>query len=1095
MSETQDPSGSPGIARQVNVATDHGRIYAVQHGNQYVYVYPHEAPYHVGAFSTAAAPVAADHVRRVPSWLLAASHRVVPFSGRQEEFASLVGWRDDSNPRVSVRLLHAPGGHGKTRLTMQFAELSSEAGWTVAAARHRSDFGAPRTENEQLTVRSHGLLMVVDYAERWPLQDLIRLLREHLDADAALFRVLLLARPAGEWWEALTHQLVKLGITDFDDMTLPPLAETASHRALFFTKARDRFADLMGVSDPGKIDLPANISQDTYSTILALHMAALAAVYASARGIAQLVDADVAVLSSYLLDREREYWQSLYNDGDGPVKTGPATIGRVVYTAILAGPTSYQDGITALDRVGIVNAGEQILGDHSRCYPPDDPGTIMAPLYPDRLGEDYLALQTPGHLVRRHQPDAWAVSAIGELLASVNEKPPPWTRSVLTVLIEVAKRWTHMRERQLWPLLRDNPQLAIAGGSPVLIALAEFPADDLGVLELIEQCFPAHKHVDLDAGIAAISQRLTDKRLAGTVNPIERAQLKSELGRRLMYAGLHERAAAAYSDAAQLYRYLRQDVLIESEASLAQSVDALLAESLDILSTELWNLGQWDEALVASGESIEILRMLVSRDREHHISSLARSLTNQSIWLLALGRPDSALSHVEEAVSVYRGLVEQDSSVHRFGLASALGNLGITLGKLNRRTEALTATREAVEILDSLATINPEAFGHELARILTNMAADLSDIGQHLESIEVSTRALAWHRRLVAVNTTAYGPDFARGLLIMSTALSRVDRSDEALVFTKEAVEVGRRLATANPRAYEGELAEGLTSLAIDLIEKGHWSEALSSAKEAYGILSRLAERNFAKYGADLAQAASAFGMTMAGLERTDDSLNYFIETATIYRRLMSESPNAYANRLYTSLFNLASVLINSKRFHDASRAVGELISLSFTFLQLQMAQYAVRCAEEAVGLSEKIAESEKSVLYELNLGSTLSSFAVVLAEIGMHDESQSPANRAVDILRPAFARDPTTVWFRLLGALVNLAASMLAVGNNDAAGKAATEAVELMRHPVYEIGAGEKGALEVLAAILDAIGLHSEVSEIRAILGRIEGRRGSESI
>ena len=56
---------------------------------------------------------------------------------------------------------------------------------------------------------------------------------------------------------------------------------------------------------------------------------------------------------------------------------------------------------TALIRVGIADAdtdaGYNLVEDHARCYPPADPGLVLDPLYPDRLGEDYLALTLPGH--------------------------------------------------------------------------------------------------------------------------------------------------------------------------------------------------------------------------------------------------------------------------------------------------------------------------------------------------------------------------------------------------------------------------------------------------------------------------------------------------------------------------------------------------------------------------------------------------------------------------------------------------------------------------------------------------------------------------
>src|SRR5207248_5156622 len=67
-------------------------------------------------------------VRRQPSWLLAARHRVVGFVGRSAELAELAHWRDDQWPGLSVMLVHGPGGQGKTRLADEFAQRTGGLG-------------------------------------------------------------------------------------------------------------------------------------------------------------------------------------------------------------------------------------------------------------------------------------------------------------------------------------------------------------------------------------------------------------------------------------------------------------------------------------------------------------------------------------------------------------------------------------------------------------------------------------------------------------------------------------------------------------------------------------------------------------------------------------------------------------------------------------------------------------------------------------------------------------------------------------------------------------------------------------------------------
>ncbi|MGH4021219.1 MAG: tetratricopeptide repeat protein, partial [Pseudonocardiaceae bacterium] len=165
--------------------------------------------------------------------------------------------------------------------------------------------------------------------------------------------------------------------------------------------------------------------------------------------------------------RERDHWQAMYDNGQR-VRTPWEMMARAVFTATLTRPLAYPNGVAALRRVGIP-APEQVLDDHRLCYPPTDPATVCEPLYPDRLGEDFLALHTPGHTLTSYQPDAWADTTGARLLASEEnadgeQRLPTYTAQAVTVLIETARRWPHIAQCQLFPLLREQPGLAMAAG-------------------------------------------------------------------------------------------------------------------------------------------------------------------------------------------------------------------------------------------------------------------------------------------------------------------------------------------------------------------------------------------------------------------------------------------------------------------------------------------------------------------------------------------------------------------------------------------------------------------------------------------------------
>src|SRR5450755_12040 len=101
-----------------------------------------------------------------PSQLLLAHHQVVPFTGREGVLVELQAWRDDpASPQTAVRLLHGPGGQGKTRLALQLAAGTPRDWrvWQAATRAARPVVGAGGWKPRSLGRRA---LIVVDYAER-----------------------------------------------------------------------------------------------------------------------------------------------------------------------------------------------------------------------------------------------------------------------------------------------------------------------------------------------------------------------------------------------------------------------------------------------------------------------------------------------------------------------------------------------------------------------------------------------------------------------------------------------------------------------------------------------------------------------------------------------------------------------------------------------------------------------------------------------------------------------------------------------------------------------------------------------------------------
>ncbi len=623
-----------------------------------------------------------DPAALAPSRLLAARHQLVSFTGRGGELRRLAGWRDDGPAGVAAQLVNASGGQGKTRLAAQFAAVSAAEGWLVWQARYRPAAATPSATGGQrgTPAAGRGVLLIVDYAERWPAGHLVQVLGDGTLRGHWPVRVLLLARPAGLWWTALRHELEKVDAAA-DQMPLTPLAPTREDRVAVFTAARDRFAGLLDV-DPGGIAPPVDLDEDDYARVLTVHMAALVAVDAAGGG--RRAPADAVGLSIYLLDREHAYWHALHAHRAG--HTPPLVMSRAVFLATLTRPLSRERAIGVLRHVELASSTEtcgQVIDDHTACYPPTDTDTVFEPLYPDRLGEDFLALQLRGHTVASYTPDGWTTGALLQLLTAAEEPgtgaTPQQIRNTVAVLIEAARRWPHLAVDHLCPLLRIYRRLAEAN--------------------------PAAYLPDL-------------------------AMSLNNLGFTLSGLGRREEALAPTEEATGIRRRL-------AEANPAAYLPDL-AGSLNNLGFTLSELGRWEEALAPTEEAITIRRQLTQTSPAAYLPNLATSLNNLGATLSELGQPEAALAPTEEAITIRRRLVEANPAAYLpdqarglWGFAWVRATVGLEL------PEALAAAEEAIAIYERLAEEIPEAFGGDLLSARYTLADVLDGLGRHGEAAEL----------------------------------------------------------------------------------------------------------------------------------------------------------------------------------------------------------------------------------------------------------------------------------------------------------------------------------------------------------------------
>ncbi|MEU9413304.1 tetratricopeptide repeat-containing protein [Streptomyces sp. NPDC048281] len=865
--------------------------------------------------------------RDQPSQLLSAQYQVVPFTGRQGDLKRLEEWRD-GEPDAAVTLLHGPGGRGKTRLAAHLAERSATR-WKVWQVLRRSSRPAHAISPALPPLGSRSLF-VIDYAERWPQQDLQALLERLAAQHRSRVRILLLARSAGTWWTTWQHDLNDANYRT-DAIELPTLPnERTDTREEAFTTARDCFAAALGLPDPETVTCPANLTDDAFGLTLTIHMAALVAVDARLRSTA--APDDPARLSQYLLQREYAYWAKLHNDSPD-VAIRPEIMAQAVYTATLTRPLDYDIALDALIHAGVdipagLSAG-RVLNDHAVCYPAPEADTYLEPLYPDRLGEDFLALATPGYLAGPPST-GWAAKAPARLLGATTQGPASccsWTRDALSILINTAERWPHVADRQLYPLLKAHPEIAMYAGSAALATLADFENVDLTVLETLEARFPTGPQADLDVGIAAVAQRLAAHRLATVRDPVSRARTLNELSVRQSFAGLQDDALASIQEGLRIWREL---------ASTASKYKLGLAGSLHNLGLRLAAVGRPEEALAAIEETVAIRRgisqMIVDvsesefagsvgglgKLRSSVESDLASSLNVVGELLAAAGRSQEALTATQEAIAVYRSVAE-DTPQHRSELCGTLQNLGLRLAAVGRGEEALTAMREAISMRRSLVAADPAANEADLARSLSNLGKLLADASQWQLSVAPAEEAVAIYRRLARDNPAAHEPGLAISLNGLGGWLAAGLRWEEALGVIEEAIEIQMRLVQTNP-AHVSDLAKSLQTSGLPLLAAGRMEDALAHTQDAVGIQRRLAEVDPAAHELALAHALNVWVMVCleaqrdlpAALRATDEALK-------IYNRLAADCPGSFDTNIRVLLVMRMMLLMGHGREREAA--------------------------------------------------------------------------------------------------------------------------------------------------------------------------------
>ncbi|PRX05994.1 tetratricopeptide repeat protein [Actinoplanes italicus] len=1001
-------------------------------------------------------PAESAWLREMPSRMLNARFAVVGFTGRSRELAGLDSWRR-SGPRLSAFWLHGPGGAGKSRLAAQAAEQAAADGWKVITAAPGTGSVLPPPGSQDLrSGDAPGVLLIVDYADRWPPSHLAWLLRNTLLHQVGpTVRVLLLSRTA-DVPTVLHNEVDRVAVRP-----LSPLATGGDDRTLMFTAARDDFAVHYGI-DPAAVRPPPLADAD-FGLTLAVHMAALVAVDTHATGAAagSAKRGTVAGLTIHLLDRENQHWATR------PMRTSPRAMNRTVYTAALTGATHRRDGVRVLDLAAVPGDPGQVLADHTLLYPAAN-GTeqVLEPLLPDRLAEDFLALTLPGHTTD-YPGQPWAAGTAAAVLTAGPARP-------LIFLIAATTRWAHVGATLLYPLVLDRPDLVVAAGSPALTGLAGLADVPVAVLEAVEALLPEGRHIDLDVGAAAITAALTRHRLARTRDRAERARLHHTLAWRLANAGGYGRAVASSRWAVTLRRELAR-----TDSGHLPG----LAASLNNLANQLYAAGRPDQAVRAGREAIRILRGLPA----DHRPELATALNNLGALLAGQGRRAAALRAGEEAVAIRRHLPDTDPAE----LAGALNNLAGRLAAVGRRADALAPGLESIELRRRLVRADRTAHLPDLASSLNNVAVWLAGLDRLRESHAATEEAAELYRELARLNPGAYRTDLASCLNNLGVLLTNLGHRREALEPSLEAVDIRRQLARANPNRHLADLAAPLNNLSILLAEQGRHEDALALAREAVDLYRDLVKVNSTAHTPDLAMSLTTLAARLSECGFPDEGLPLCAEAAALYRELFATEPDAWLPDLASAVHTLGVLLSEVGRPAEARAASAEAVDLrralgrraelgqSLTVLAAVLSENgehaaALPAAEEATEIYQALTD-EDPVAHRADLASALTNLGIMQWEYGHRARGVATTRSSAAEYR-ALGGHPAD----LAGALNNLGSMLSDLGRHTAALSAAREAVEIYR------------ALTDPADLAMALGTYATACA-RSGRHRVEGRRAAD--
>jgi tetratricopeptide (TPR) repeat protein len=653
----------------------------------------------------------------------------VPLVGREAVLAELWEWMGAGRP-VSVRVITAAAGAGKTRLALELCDQAVRAGWDAGFLAEGELVRFHSLQNLAAWGWRRSTLIVVDYAasRARDLRAWLVELADHSGQEGKPLRLLLLERHAetsGGWWREA------FGYGGGDSEAVERLLDPASGPYVLppLVGPRERRAVLSSILERigSRVRPPELAAAPRFERQLAAMSWGGEPLFLLMAGLI----ADRADFGAVLALSATDLGLRIARHEIGRIE-GLARSRKIPepFLAHLAAYVTLCQGLPRAEVEALVEQEKEALryssaGDAPTIYEalaaalPGEAGAV-APVLPDVVGEA-VVLQALGG------------GAPEKALAAVARAARQGAERVTASVIHLAQDYGAVRP-ELLAWFEQVAGVAATTLDSLETVLAQLPAKTLvlrGPAEVLE------------LGAVELARKEGDRyRLASHL---------SNLSSRLSDLGRREEALAAIDEAVAQYR--------ELAASRPDTFRPDLARSLNSLSIRLSALGRREEALAVIEEAVAQCRELAASRPDAFGPDLAGSLNNLSNWLSDLGRREEALAAIDEAVAQYRELAAARPDAFRPDLTMSLNNLSNRLSELGRREEALAAIDEAVVIRRELAASRPDAYRPDLASSLNNLSNRLIDLGRREEALVAIDEAVVIRRDLVASQPDAFRPD------------------------------------------------------------------------------------------------------------------------------------------------------------------------------------------------------------------------------------------------------------------------------------------------------------------------------------------------